>query len=152
MTNKKNQRNKRNKRNRKHQEDFLSVAGRIYEKVLSERNNEDYVFNPPQMEKYLKVVEFFVKMADECNGKIQPLHLEPKATSGGVTAEFLLFDVFGDMIPRFSEIITYLSAISIDNSCDGVCVSVTVPDVFIHKDELMTDECMIDEELLSMEL
>lgn len=116
------------------QKEFILRMGDLYEYTMSLRNNDDYTVNQPQMDKFIKVLNFFNDCAESCNGFLEPVEFVPKEEHCGITAHFLVFDVFGKEMSEFSKIISYLSAFSIDATLDGeVCVSVTVPNVFIPK-------------------
>lgn len=115
-------------------EEYVRRLGILYNKVLSLRKDSDYIVNQPQMEKLVAVLEFFLDMADELEGKVEPVQLSPKEEHGGVTATFLVFDLYGDKIPRFCDVMRGCSAIGIDANTNGeVCISCTIPEVFVHK-------------------
>lgn len=109
----------------------IAYLGRLYEELLNSRNVDDFKINEVQFAKFAKVVEFFTTAAQECNGKVEPIILDPRAEHGGIAATFIVFDIYGDGIPQFCEVMSYASAISIDATYDGICISVTVPDVFV---------------------
>lgn len=111
-------------------EEYVRNLGKLYNKVLSLRSNDDYIINQPQMDKLVEVLNFFIDAAKECGGKIEPMNLEPRAEHGGVTATFLVFDIHGEKIQEFCKAISYTSAMTIDATNDGICISVTVPNVF----------------------
>ena len=116
-------------------EQFLLTIGRIYAKVLAERNNQDYVVNGEQMRKFQEILKFFTKLAAESGGYIESVKLEPKEESAGLTAYFPLVDIYGKHIGKFAELISYTTGITMDNSYDGVCISLSVPNVFVPKSE-----------------
>lgn len=88
--------------------------------------------NKPQLDKLTKVFNFFANMATEHSGEIEPLSLKASEIHGGVTATFPAFDIAGDDIKRFCDALECTSALSIDAMLSGdVCISVTVPDVFV---------------------
>lgn len=117
--------------------DFIENVYGIYEALMQQRDNADYVVNWPQAQKFYRVWKFFQEEADNTNGSyLDPLYLQPKEEHGGLTATFLVFDISGERIKTFSEIIGYTSAVSMDATDDGrVCISVTVPNVFVPKDK-----------------
>lgn len=115
-------------------EEYVRRIGVLYDQIMKLRKDDDYVVNQSQMEKFVDVYDFFQDMGEKCDGDIEKPNLAPKECHGGVTARFFVFDVWGVDIPRFSQIINHLSALSIDAEEDGrICISVTVPDVFIKK-------------------
>lgn len=115
-------------------EEYVRRLGILYNKVLSLRRDEDYIVNQPQMEKLVALLEFFLDMAEDLDGKVEPVELKPREEHGGVTATFLVFDLYEEKVTRFCDVMRGCSAIGIDTTIDGeVCISCTVPDVFVHK-------------------
>jgi hypothetical protein len=112
-------------------EEYVKRIGQLYDKILSLRNDDDYAINQPQMDKLLDVLNFFLDVAEKNDGKVEPVQLVPKAEHGGVTATFVVFDIFGDDIQRYCDVMRHTSAITIDSTNEGsICISVTVPEVF----------------------
>lgn len=105
----------------------------MYEEVLKLRKDSDYVVNQPQMDKFVKVLDFFLKhTASDPDADVEPVDLTPSEMHGGVTATFLVFDIYGDLVTEFCDTIRNCAAITIDAMTDGrVCISCTVPDVFV---------------------
>lgn len=115
-------------------EEYVRRLGVLYNKILSLRKDDDYVVNQEQMDKLVEVLDFFIKASKKSNGKVEYTKLTPREQHGGVTATFIVFDVYGDDVQEFSKVIGYTSAVSIDATTDGeVCISVTIPNVFVHK-------------------
>lgn len=115
-------------------EEYVKRLGILYNKVLSLRKDADYIVNQPQMDKLVAVLEFFLDEAKELDGKVEPVQLKPKEEHGGVTATFLVFDLYNDRVSRFCDVMRGCSAITIDATSKGeVCISCTIPDVFVHK-------------------
>lgn len=112
-------------------EEYVKRLGELYHKIISLRRDDDYVINQPQMDKLIEVLNFFLDTAKECNGKVEPVKLVPRAEHGGVTATFVVFDIVGNAVQRFCDVMRYTSAITIDSTEDGICISVTVPEVFV---------------------
>lgn len=117
------------------QDEFLLMIGKIYEAEMAKRSNEDFVVNPPQMKKFIAVLGFFLDLADCENGRIEALDVEPKQENAGLTATFPLVDIYGNNKEHFFEIISYVSAITMEATDNGVCLSVAVPEVFVPKAE-----------------
>ena len=113
---------------------FIKKFGQIYEQVMKLRKNEDYVVNPIQMDRFLDLVQFFIRKAEEYGDKVEVEKTEPKQEFGGVTATFLVFGVNGDEVREFCKVLKYCSAISIDAVEDGVAISCTVPGVFVKSE------------------
>lgn len=115
-------------------EEYVRRLGILYQKVLDLRTDDDYVVNQPQMDRLMDVMNFFLDEAGEQDGEVQPVKLIPKREHGGVTATFIVFDIYGDKIQRFCDVMRFTSAISIHSiGEDGICISCTVPNVFVHK-------------------
>lgn len=114
-------------------EEYLARLGKIYSKIMSIRKDSDYVVNQPQMDKLVDILTFFMDAAKDLDGNVDQVRLTPREEHGGVTATFLVFDVFGEKVTRFCSVLQHASAITIDSTDEGVCISVTVPNVFVHK-------------------
>lgn len=115
-------------------EEYVRRMAVLYDKVLSLRKDSDYIVNQPQMDKLIAVLEFFLDSARRLDGKVEPVTLKPREEHGGVTATFLVFDLFNEQVQRFCEVMKACSAITIDTlTSGGVCISCTVPEVFTHK-------------------
>lgn len=112
-------------------EEYVKRLGQLYEKILSLRSDDNYVINQPQMDKLIEVLNFFLDATRKCTGKIDPVKLTPRAEHGGVTATFLVFDIYGEDIQKYCKVMSYTSALTIDGTDDGICISVTVPNVFV---------------------
>lgn len=115
-------------------EEYIRHIGAIHDKIKELAGDDDYVINQPQMDKFIEVFRFFLDMCRKSNGMIEAesLDIMPKEGHEGLTARFLVFDIFGEDIQRFGDIIKYTSALTIDGDLDHkICISVTVPDVFI---------------------
>lgn len=113
-------------------EQFVRELGSLYEKVMELRKNEDYVVNQAQMDKFVEVLTFFTKATKKGHGKVESIDLKPKEEHGGLTATFVVFDVYGEEeVQKFSKVISYASAVTIDGTSDGICISLTIPNVFV---------------------
>lgn len=112
-------------------EEYVRRLGSLYAEVLSLRKDSDYAVNQPQMDKLVEVLEFFLDAARRLNGNVEPVRLVPRQEHGGVTATFVVFDIIGDDILKFCDVMRHTSAITIDGTEDGICISVTVPEVFV---------------------
>ena len=115
--------------------DYLESFGKLYEKVITLRNDADFQINEPQMVKFFEVYEFFSNAVKESGcAEIEPLSLVPREEHGGVTASFLVFDMYAENLEGFKRIVQHISALTIDVvDDDKVCISVTVPNVFVPK-------------------
>ena len=112
-------------------EEYARRIGAIYEKILELRNSGDYVVNQPQMDKLVNIYKIFLEIADDSFDEVEPYFMDPKEEHGGVTAYFVVFDIYGDMVKRFTDAISECSAIGIDVAKDKVCISCTVPNCFV---------------------
>lgn len=115
-------------------DDLAVRLGQLYNRVLELRTNADYVLNQPQMEKLIKVLSFFIEVADDEFDEVLEPEVIPSHQHGGVTANFIVFSIRGDDIAKFCDAISGCSALSIDVvEEEKVCISVTVPNVFVHR-------------------
>lgn len=111
--------------------EYVKHITKLYGEVLNLRKNDDYVVNQVQMDKFVEVLDFFMNAARKSNGNVEPIDLSPKEEHGGVTATFIVFDICGEDVQQYCKVMSYASAISIDGTEDGVCISVTIPNVFV---------------------
>lgn len=114
-------------------EEYLARLGKLYDKIMSIRKDSDFIVNQVQMDRLVNILSFFMDASENLDGKVEPLKLVPREEHGGVTATFLVFDLYEEGVKRFCDVMQYASAITIDSTEDGVCISVTVPNVFVHK-------------------
>ena len=114
--------------------DFLAFLGRLYEQELNRCRNEDYEVNPIQMDRFLTLLHFLEsKVNPEYDEGIEPFHLEAKEVCGGFSAKFCVFDLSGDEIPVFAEMLSWCSAVGIDATTESqICISITMPDIFVR--------------------
>ena len=117
-------------------EDYIGYLARIYQQMISNRRNEDYEINPIQMEKFLGLLSFFQSRIDpEVDDGIEPFHLEAREEHGGFNADFCVFDLSGEEIPVFAQLISCCSAITIDaRTGSQICISLTVSNIFIQRE------------------
>ena len=114
--------------------EFLTKLSALYKIVLSFRKDDDYEINQTQMDKLCNLYRFFLDTAGKLDGEVEPFKLVPKEEHGGVVAKFLVFDVYGENVKRFSDAISACSAIGVEALADGrVCIDCTVPNVFVEK-------------------
>lgn len=116
-------------------EQVVKKLSALYQIVLSFRKDEDYEIDQEQMDKLCALYRFFLDTAGKLkDGEVELCKLVPKEEHGGVTATFLVFDVYGDNVKRFAEVISVCSAIGAEATADGrVCIDCTVPGVFKKK-------------------
>lgn len=118
-------------------EEYVRLLGKFMQMKLDSRSNDDYVVNPQQMDKFLDAVSFFKEIMDDLGGEFEEVTAVPKAESGGITAIFNLFDTPFNKIERFRDIIGFSTDFTAFARTDGkVCISLSIPHVFVHKDKL----------------
>lgn len=115
----------------------LEFAKRLIEaqkQAMDGMTPEDFDINPDQLQKLNNLVEFFKKAAKDLGGKIVSVDLDPLDPPCGVTARFIVFDLFGEDIQRFCDVIRECSAISMDvMDTDEIEISCTIPNIFVQK-------------------
>ena len=116
--------------------EYCRIIGGLYEYMLEREKNEDYVFNPQQMKKFTEVWALFSEVVKENKGFQLAVSMEPKECHGWIDAKFNILDLRGDLLSRFSKVLNYCTCVGIDEVVDGFCVSMTVPNIYIRKDEL----------------
>ena len=118
-------------------EEFARKLGIFMNEMLDSRKNEDFVVNQPQLDKYLEAVSYFQHIAEnDPDTTIEPIKIIPKEQCGYLTVYCNIFYINGADIRAFSEVISYCSAFTVDPLIDDrVCISLTVPDVYIEKDQ-----------------
>ena len=116
------------------EDELLKMAWKAYEEEMASRDTRDYEVNMVQFQKLIDAYSFFIKVASDCGGEVEPFRIEPTAVHGGLTAYFELLFLHGDEVEKLSQILSGVSAISIDTMVDGrVCISFTIPDVYKKK-------------------
>ena len=113
--------------------EFAAMFTAEYERMMRSLKDEDYLVDEAQQEKFLRIVGEFIKLAKEFDGRIDELEVVPRLQHGGVTATFPIVDVSGKSVQDFCSALSAASAITMDAMDDGVCISVTVPNVFYRK-------------------
>lgn len=111
--------------------EFVKQLGEDYASVIENAKKHKYEVNEVQLNKLDEIVKTLQACIKEFGGEIEDLDLSPALLSGGVTANFIVLHLHGDMVKRFADAIREASAITFDATATGeVCISVTVPDVF----------------------
>lgn len=106
-------------------------VGKVYQQYLNSVSEADFKINKHQLNEFLKVLSFFVDAAEQMDGNIQVAEIRPKDTVGWVSATFMVFNITGDDMARFCNVVRSCSAITIDSMVDGrICISCTIPEVF----------------------
>lgn len=104
-----------------------------FEKMMAKLNDNDYLVDEKQQAKLLAVVAVFAKQIKEIGGKFDGYELIPRLEHGYVTATFPVVDLTGKSVRDFCAALSEASAITLDATDDGVCISVTIPNVFHPK-------------------
>ena len=116
--------------------EFLRMVGQLYEYALSRENDDDYILNMPQ---YLKLVEaqaFFTRLAEANDGTVETVRLSPRERCAGLEAQFLVLDLKPGDLPGFFRVLQYSTGLCLEAKTTGeVCMSMTIPDVFIKRSE-----------------
>lgn len=112
-------------------EEFVKRIGQIYNNLLKIQKDEDYVINQPQMEKFCDIYGFLLETVKKCGGKVDKSVLVPREECGGINAYFTVLDIWGQNVKKFCDVMQHASAFSVDASNDGICLSITVPNVFV---------------------
>lgn len=115
-------------------EELIREFGKVYERIMKSRKNEDYEINEPQFLKFVETYAFFTRICKDCDGKLDPIKLVPKEEHGWISATFFVLDMYGENIKRFCDAMANTSAIGFDALTTGeVCFSATIPNIFKHK-------------------
>lgn len=95
---------------------------------------DEYVVNQLQMERFKRILDFFVDITAEGVNKIESIELLPYKRDGVITASLTALDVRQDEIERLCEISTSIASIAIEVTEDcAVQITATVADVFVSK-------------------
>ena len=111
--------------------EYVRRMGVLHDQLMKLRSNKDFIINQPQADKLVAVLSFFLDEARRQDGNVEPIRLMPREEHGGVTATFLVFDIYGETVKRFCDVMKECSAITIDSTTDGICISCTIPEVFV---------------------
>lgn len=115
-------------------EEYLRKYGEKYLEILNEANDDNYEINRTQWTKLLMILKYFNDFADRNGGSVEPCEIMPREEHGGVTAYFTVLDLREKDITKFCQMLMMSNAITIDATTDGrVCISLSVPDVFVRK-------------------
>ncbi|MCD8180706.1 MAG: hypothetical protein LUF26_04420 [Firmicutes bacterium] len=117
--------------------EFAKEIMRIYNEGMSMRDENDYTVNEIQMERFFDICHFFRGMIKDIGeGYMEPIRFNPVEERGSITVYLRIMDMWGKEIQEFCDVFRYASAVSMDPTTDGmICISISVPQVFIRKDE-----------------
>ena len=113
--------------------EFAAMFTAEYERMMRSLKDEDYLVDTVQQAKFLRIVGEFIRLAKEFDGQIDQIEVIPRMENSGVTATFPIVALSGKSVSDFCSALHEASAISMDATDDGVCISVTVPNVFYRK-------------------
>jgi len=105
-----------------------------FREQMKDFDPSDYEFDRAQLGNLIDLIEFFENAANDLGGKIESIDLDPADPPNGITANFIVFDLFGDDVKRFCDVIRNCSAISMDVTTDNeISISCTIPNVYVRK-------------------
>lgn len=104
-----------------------------FDHMMRTLKDEDYVVNEEQQRKMFSILKAFSHQIREVGGKFNDYELIPRLQHGGITATFPIVSLSGKSVSEFCAALSGASAITMDATDDGVCISVRIPDVFTKK-------------------
>lgn len=111
--------------------EFAKRFAKACDEMVHRYSKEDFEIDPVQLDKLTDLVAFFSKAANDLGGKIDSIDIDPMTPPSGVTASFIVFDLAGDDIQEFCDVIRECSAISMDvTEDDKISISCTIPRIF----------------------
>lgn len=120
--------------------DQLTEAYRIYEKHLETLSDDDYVVNPPQLQKLNEIIDFIRENFDDAEIIIDDTC--KKEEHAWMLVTFNTFSIHGKeniskFFKEFTKLLQYTSAFGIDARLDGIVeIGITVPKFYIHKSKI----------------
>lgn len=90
-----------------------------------------YTVNEHSMEKFGQVYDFFNNLADNNDGDITCLDIQPESVNARIEIEVPPLDLYRDWMKKFVEILQYMDVLDIKPSeFDGIMIGATVNDVW----------------------
>ena len=116
--------------------DLIAMLNSKLEEV-NRQCNDDYIENPVQKMKLIRVFIFLMKIADVGYDTVFPIEIEPRFQSGEVAAKFTSIQIMDEQkIKSFSEILQYVTNFSVIPTDDNkLLIEFVVPNVFVRKNE-----------------
>lgn len=130
-------------------DEFVNMVAQTLFKINNSQKNLEFQTNPEQMEKFVKLLDFFTKEAGEIErlggiGRIDEASVEPRNRDGILTVTITILDVSGERLELLSDLWDYCSELHIgvhreflteEKIDDYISVKITmrVPDVYIPK-------------------
>lgn len=117
--------------------EFAKEITRIYNEEMGMRDENDYTVNEIQMERFFDICHFFRGIIKDIGeGYMEPIRFNPIEERGSITVYLRIMDMQGKEIQEFCDVFRYASAVSMNPTTDDmICISISVPQVFIRKDE-----------------
>ena len=114
--------------------EFARRIASLTDELMATVSTDDLQVNPEQLKKFNDLVDFFRRSAKDLGGRIESVNITPAIGVGDLTANFVVFDIAGDDIQKYCDVIRNCSAISMDVTTDQqICISCTVPNIFTLK-------------------
>ena len=109
-------------------------AGEFFES-LDARDNADYMLNFTQAQKLFEIVRFAKTIGKGVQNVDCEVKLIPKETCGGINIITDILSFNGEKeTQEIARLLSYASAWTVNTMADErVCLSITVPNVYIHK-------------------
>ena len=88
----------------------------------------------------------FTRLAEANDGTVETVRLSPRERCAGLEAQFLVLDLKPGDLPGFFRVLQYSTGLCLDAKTTGeVCMSMTIPDVFIKRSEASLPVAEFDE-------
>ena len=128
-------------------DEFVNFMAMTMNEMNNTKKDSEFKANPEQMEKFIKLLDFFTKEAREIEsvngiGRIDEVNLEPRNRDGILTVIMTILDVSGGKVEPLSELWSYCSKLHIESHREflakekiddfiSVKITMRVPDVYI---------------------
>lgn len=115
-------------------EAFVNSLAEEYKNMIENEYDEDYEINPMNWEKMIYTLNYLVKVAEKLGGKVEPVELIPKEKNGYIEAVFDVFDLCGNEIQEFTDIIKMANVFSIEPLADNkIRIGININEVYQKK-------------------
>jgi len=124
--------------------DFLDldpdeVFKKLYE-IYEKMDDTGYVENPLQMAKFANAVKVFEILAKEFQAELEVPEIRPKDRDGSVAMTFDYFYADRKLYDAFKKALEVADSLEISPTLDGTArMSISVPDIFIHQEDIPKD-------------
>ncbi len=117
-------------------DDFLRLAGCIYEHYLESVSEDDFIINPPQMQKFIDLVNFISKKSKKERFEVDPLLFSKKDCNAEITIRGFVLDLYLGEVAEFCNLVKDSCNIYLEtNRNNEICLTILFKDVFVRKDE-----------------